>query len=135
MYSSMTAMIRLPERWQVVNALSGEKAFPGDVRQRTDESVPIRTNERNDGHGESSNRLPIAAYARPSLVAHNMSRGGDNVAEGAIRSTSGFGTGSLAVRATADSMADERLVLLVAYTTLVTVELQASRRGVNGPEH
>jgi len=30
MYSSMTAMIRLPERWQVANTLSGEKAFPGE---------------------------------------------------------------------------------------------------------
>ena len=44
MYSSMTAMIRLPERWQVADALSGDEAFPGDVRQQTDESVvfPMR---------------------------------------------------------------------------------------------
>ena len=34
-------MIRLPERWQAANTLSGEKAFPGGVRQQTDESVVV----------------------------------------------------------------------------------------------
>ena len=71
----MTTMIRLPERWQVADTLSGDEAFPGDVRQRTDESVPIRTNERNDRRGESSNRSPAAAHDLTSLVAHDASRG------------------------------------------------------------
>ena len=174
----MTAMIRLPERWQVADTLSGDEAFPGDVRQRTDESVPIRTNERNDRRGESSNRSPAAAHDLTSLVAHDASRGGEHrsagavrqavesfaaalasrfkvadreqsrltcdrwrrlqrsdVVGGVIRSPSGVGTKWLAVRATADSVAGERPVLRVAHGTLVPVELQTSRRGVNELKH
>ena len=177
MYSSMTAMIRLPERWQVADALSGDGAFPGDVRQRTDESAVVRTNERNGGRSESSNRAPVAAHDLTSPVVYNASREGEHrsagvvrqaaelfvavlasrfevvdreqsgltcarwkrsrrpdVVGGAIHSTSGFGTGWLTVRATTDSMADERPALRVAHA-LVAVELQTSRRGVNGPEH
>ena len=106
MHPSMTTMIRLPERWQVASTLSGEKAFPGDVQQRTDESVAIRTSERNDGRGESSNRGPAAAYDRTFPVARGASREGEHRSAGAVRQTvesfivvrhsaSGFDTGSL----------------------------------------
>ena len=171
-------MIRLPERWQVADTLSGDEAFPGDVRQRTDESVAIWTNERNDGRSESSNRFPAAAHDLTFLVAHNASRGGEYRSAGAvrhdvesfvavlasrfevadreqrgltcvrrrrsqrpdvvgdvIRSVSGFSTRWLIVRATTDPTAGERPVLRVAHRTLVAVEFQAPRRGVNGTEH
>ena len=174
----MTAITRLPERWQVADTLSGDEAFPGDARQRTDESVAIWTNERSDGRGKLSNQFPAAAHDLTSLVAHSASRGGEHrsadvvrqavelfaaalasrfevvnreqsgltcarwkrsqrpdVVGGMIHSASGFGTGWLTVRATADSMADERPALRVAHRTSVAVELQTSRRGVNGPEH
>ena len=78
-------MIRLPERWQVADTLSGDEAFPGDVRQRTDESVAGWTNERNDGRSELSNRFPAAAHELTSLVAHNASRGGEYQSAGAVR--------------------------------------------------
>ena len=80
----MTTMIRLPEHWQVADTLSGEKAFPGDVRQRTDESVVVLIHERNDGRGESSNRSPAAAHDLTSLVAHDA-RGGEHRSAGAVR--------------------------------------------------
>ena len=174
----MTAMIHLPERWQVADALSGNGAFPGDVRRRTDESAAVRTNERNGGRGESSNRFPTATHDLTSPVVYNASREGEQWSAGVVRqaaelfvavlasrfevvdreqsgltcarwkrsqrpdivggmihSASGFGTGWLTVRATADSMADERPALRVAHGTLVAVELQTSRRGVNEPEH
>ena len=174
----MTAMIRLLERWQVADTLSGDEAFPGDVRQRTDESVAGWTNERNDGRSELSNRFPAAAHDLTSLVAPDASRGGEHrfagavrqdaesfvavlasrfeaadreqsgltcarwgrsqrfdVVGGATRSTSGVGTKWLAVRATAGSVADERPVLRVIHGTLVAVELQMSRRGVNELKH
>jgi len=168
-------MIRLPERWQVASTLSGEKAFPGDVRQRTDESAAVWTNERNGGRGEPSNQFPAATHNPTSLVAHDTSRGDEHQSAGAVRRTaepfvavlasrfeaadrerngltcarrrrlqrpdavggmihsaSGFDTGWLTVRATTDSMAGERPVLRVAHKTSVVVELQTSRRGVNG---
>ena len=81
----MTTMIRLPERWQVADALSGDEALPGDVRQRTDKSAAIRTNERNGGCGESSNRSPATAHNLTSLVAHGASRGGEHRSAGAVR--------------------------------------------------
>ena len=178
MYSSMTAMIRLPERWQVASMLSGEKAFPGDVQQRTDKSVTIRTNERNDGRGESSNRLRAATHNPTSPVAHDASRGDEHQSAGAVQqaaesfvavlasrfeaadrerngltcarrrrlqrpdavggmihSASGFDTGWLTVRATTDSMAGGRPISRVAHKTSVAVELQTSRRSVNGLKH
>ena len=178
MHSSTTAMIRLPERWQVADALSGDEALPRDVRQRTDESAAVRADERNGGRDESSNRSPAAAHDLTSLVAHDASRGGEHrsagavrqavesfaaalasrfevgdreesrltcarwrrlqrsdVVGGVIRSASGVGTKWLAVRATADSVAGERPVLRVAHGTLVAVELQTSRRGVNEFKH
>ena len=171
-------MIRLPKRWQVADTLSGDKAFPGDVQQRTDGSVAVWTNERNDGRGESSNRFPVAAYDPTSLVAHDTSRGGKRWSAGAvrqdaesfvavlasrfevadreqrgltcvrrrrsqrpdvvgdvIRSVSGFSTMWLIVRATTDPTAGERPVLRVAHRTLVAVEFQTPRRGVDGTEH
>ena len=171
-------MIRIPERWQVADALSGDEALPRNVRQRTDESAAVRADERNGGRDESSNRSPAAAHGLTSLVARDASRGGEHrsadvvrqavelfaaalasrlkvvdreqsgltcarwkrsqrpdVVGGVIRSASGFDTGWLAVRATTDSMAGERPVLRVAHGTLVAVELQTSRRGVNGSEH
>ena len=174
-HSPMITVIRLPERWQVVDALSGDEALPRDVRQRTDESAVVRTNERNGGHGESSNRGPAGAHDRTSPVAHDASRGGKHRSAGAVRqavesfaaalasrfevgdrkesrltcarwrrsqrpddvggvihSASGFDTGWLVVRATADSVADERPALRVAHRTSVVVELQTSRRGANG---
>ena len=81
----MTAMIRLPERWQVADTLSGDEAFPGDVRQRTDGSVASWTNERNDGRSELSNRSPAAAHDLTSLVAPDASRGGEHRFAGAVR--------------------------------------------------
>ena len=174
----MTAMIRLPERWQVADTLSGDEAFPGDVRQRTDGSVAVCMNERNDGRSELSNRFPAAAHDLTSLVAHNASRGGEHrsagavrqdvesfvavlasrfevadreqsgltcarwrrlqrsdVVGGVIRPTSGVGTKWLAVQATTGSVTDERPVLRVTHRTLVAVELQMSRRGVNEFKH
>ena len=177
MYSSMTAMIRLPERWQVADALSGNGAFPGDVRRRTDESAAVRTNEQNGGRGESSNRFPTAAHDLTSPVVYNASREGEHRSAGVVRQAaelfvavlasrfevvdreqsgltcarwkrsqrpdvvgdvlhpaSGFDTGWPTIRATADSMADERPALRVAHA-LVAVELQTSRRGVNEFKH
>jgi hypothetical protein len=171
-------MIRFPERWQVANTLSGEKAFPGDVWQRTDESAVVRTNERNDERGESSNQFPAATRNPVSLVTHDASRGNEQQSAGAVRqaaesfvavrasrfeaadreqsgltcarrrrsqrpdaaggvihSASGFDTGWLVVRATADSMAGERPALRVAHRTSVAVELQTSRRGVSEFKH
>ena len=54
---------------------------------------------------------------------------------GVIHSASGVGTEWLAVRATADSVADEKPTLRVAYETSVAVEVQTSRRGVNEFTH
>ena len=85
MYSSTTAMIRLPERWQVADALSGDGAFPGDVRQRTDESAAVRTNERNGGRSESSNRVPAAAHDLTSPVVYNASRESEHRSAGVVR--------------------------------------------------
>jgi len=146
MHPSMTAMIRLSERWQVASTSSGERAIPGDVRQRTDESVAIRTHERNDGRGESSDRLPAATHNSTSPVAHDASRGDGHQSVGEVRQavesfvaalhlTSGFDIGWLTVRATTDSMGGARPVLRVAHRTSVAVELQTSRRGVNGLKH
>ena len=84
-YSSMTATIRLPERWQVADALSGDEAPLGDVRRRTDESAAVRTSERNDGRDESSNRTPVAAHDLTSVVAHDASREGEHRSAGAVR--------------------------------------------------
>ena len=177
MYASTTATIRLPERWQVADALLGDGAFPGDVRQRTDESTAVRTDERDGGRGESSNRSPAAAHDLTSPVAYNAGRESKHRSAGVIRQAaelfvavpasrfevvdreqsgltcvrwkrsqrpdvvgdvihpaSGFDTGWPTVRATTDSMADERSVLRVAHA-LVAVELQTSRRGVNEFEH
>jgi len=139
---SMTAMIRLPERWQVASALSCEKAVPGDVRQRTDESVAIRTHERNDGRGELSDRLLAATHSSPSPVAHDASRGDEHQSAGVVRqaiesfvaishSTSGFDIEWLTVRASTDSMVDKRPVLRVAHNMSMAVELQTSKPGVN----
>ena len=170
-------MIRLPERWQVASTLSGEKAFPGDVRQRTDESAAVRTDERNGGRSESSNRFPTAAHDLTSPVVYNASREGEQRSAGVVRQAaelfvavlasrfevvdreqsgltcvrwkrpqrpdvvgdvihpaSGFDAGWPTVRATTDSMADERPTLRVAHA-LVAVELQTSRRGVNEFKH
>ena len=177
MYSSTTAMIRLPERWQVADAPSGNGAFPGDARQRTDESAAVRTDERNGGCGESSNRFPAAAHDLTFPVIYDASREDEHRSAGVVRQAaelfvavlasrfevvnreqsgltcvrwkrpqrpdvvggvihpaSGFDAGWPTVRATTDSMADERPALRVAHA-LVAVELQTSRRGVNGPEH
>ena len=78
-------MIRLAERWQVADTLAGGEAFPGDVRQRTDESVAIWTNERDNERGKLSNQFPAAAHELTSLVAHNASRGGKHRSAGAVR--------------------------------------------------
>ena len=78
-------MIRLPERWQVADALSGDGAFPGDVWQQTDESVVVPIHERNDRRGESSTRSPVVAHNLMSLVAHDASRGGEHRSAGAVR--------------------------------------------------
>ena len=172
----MTAMIRIPERRQVADALSGDEALPGDVRQRTDESAAARTSERNGGRDESSNQFPTVARDFTSLIAYSPSQEGEHrsagvvrraaessvavlagrsevvnreqsgltrarwkrpqrpdVVGGVIHSASGFDTGWLTVRATTDSVADERPALRVAHA-LVAVELRTSRRGVNGPE-
>ena len=84
-YASTTAMIRIPERCQVADARSGDGALPRDVRQRTDESAAVRTNERNDGYDESSNRTPAVAHDLTSLVAHDASREGEHRSAGAVR--------------------------------------------------
>ena len=81
----MTATIRLPERWQVADALSGNGAFPGDVRQRTHESAAVRTNKRNGGRSESSNRVPAAAHDLTSPVVYNASREGEHRSAGVVR--------------------------------------------------
>ena len=171
----MIATIRLPERLQVADALSGNGASPRDVRQRTDESAAVRTNERNGERGESSNRSPTAAHDLTPLFVYNVTREGEHrsangvrqaagsfvavlasrfeaadreqsgltwarrrrsqrpdTAGGVIHSASSFDIGWLAVRATADSVADERPALRVAHRTSVVVELQTSRRGANG---
>ena len=178
MYSSMTAMIRLPERWQVADALSGDEALPGDVRRRTNGSAAVRTNERNGERGESSNRSPTAAHDLTPLFVYNVTREGEHrsadgvrqtagsfvavlasrfeaadreqsgltwarrrrsqrpdTAGGVIHSASGFDTGWLAVRATADSVADERPTLRVVHRTLMAVELQTSRQSVDELKH
>ena len=65
----MTTMICLPERWQVAATLSGKKVFFGDARQRTDESVAVQINERNNILGESDKRLSMVAHNSTTLVA------------------------------------------------------------------
>ena len=169
-------MIRPSERWQVADTLSGNKAFPGDVRQRTDESVVVPIHERH-GRDESSNRSPAAVHDFTSLVADDANRGGEHRSVGAVRRAvesvaaalasrfevgdrkgsrltcarwrrsrrsdvaggvrpaSGVGTTWLAVRATADSVVGKRAVLRAAHGTLVAVELQTSRRGVDELKH
>ena len=87
MYSSMTAMIRLPERWQVADALSGDEALSGSVRRRTDRSTAVRTNERNDGRGESSNRPPAAARDLTPLFAYDVTREGEHRSADGVRRT------------------------------------------------
>ena len=177
-YASMTATIRLPECRQIAGTLSGDRVLPRGARQRTDESAAVRTDERDGGRGEASNRVPAVARDLTSLVARDASQEGEHRSAGAVRqavesfaaalasrfevvdreqsgltcarwkrsqrpdivggmihSASGFGTGWLTVRATTNSMADERPALRVAHGTLVAVELQTSRRGVNEPEH
>ena len=81
----MTATIRLPERWQVADALSGNGASPGDVRQRTDESAAVRTNEQSGGRSESSNRFPAAAHDLTSPVVYNASREGEQRSADVVR--------------------------------------------------
>jgi hypothetical protein len=81
----MTATIRLPERLQVADALSGDEAFPGDVRQRTDESAAVRTNERNGGCDESSNQFPAVARDLTSLTVYSASREGEHRSAGVVR--------------------------------------------------
>ena len=78
-------MIRIPKRWQAADTPSTDEAFTRDVRQRTDGSVTVWINERNDECGESSNRFLAAAHDLTSLVAHNASRGGEHRSAGAVR--------------------------------------------------
>ena len=52
-----------------------------------------------------------------------------------VRLASGVGTNWLPARATVDSVPGERPMLRVAHGTLVAVELQTSRRGVNELKH
>ena len=93
----MTTMIRLPERWQVVDTPSDNDSSPGDGRQRTDEPA-VRTNERNGGRGESSNRGPAAAYDRTFPVARGASREGEHRSAGAVRRDAGSFVAPLASR-------------------------------------
>ena len=112
-------MIRLPKRWQVADALSGDEAFPGDVRQQTDESVVVPMHERNDERGESSehrsagevrqavesfaaalaSRFEVGDRKESRLTCarwRRLQRSG--VVGGVIRSASGVGTKWLADR-------------------------------------
>ena len=170
-------MIRIPERWQVADTLSGDEALPRDAQQQADESAAVRTNERNGGRDEPSNQFPAVARDLTSLIVYDASQEGEHRSAGVVRQAvesfiavlasrfgvvgreqsgptrarwkrpqrpdvvggvihpaSGFDTGWPTVRATTDSMADERPALQVAHA-LVAVELQTSRRDVNEFKH
>ena len=80
-----TMMPPPPERRQVADTMSGDGTPPGDVWQRTDESVVVRTNGRDGRCDESSNRFPVAIHNTTSPVAHDTSRGGEHRSAGAVR--------------------------------------------------
>ena len=78
-------MIRLPERLQVADALSGGEALSGSVRRRTDRSTAVGTNERSDGRGESSNRSPAAAHDLTPLFAYDVTLEGEHRSVDGVR--------------------------------------------------
>ena len=108
----MTAMIRLPERWQVADTLSGEKTFAATLASRF---------EAGD---RKQSRFTWARWRRLRC---------SDITGSVTRPASDIGTKRFAVRATADSVAGEKPVLGVAHGTLV--ELQTSRQGVNELKH
>ena len=101
----------------------GERRSAGVVRRATESFAAVLAS-RFGVVGREQSGLTRARWKRPQRP---------DVVGDMIRLASGFDTERLTVRATTDSMADKRPALRVAHA-LVAVELQTSRRGVNGPE-